>query len=151
MLKKKYFSNLYETKFYDPYIGHSLKNPPIYYLNELLNKNINIFGTQNKLEINIIDASIKKTEILNNDNTKYKEKNIFLFEVNFLVEYILLDDLNLVLASTIIEANRSTTSSRYISLNETSKIIDNLIYDCLIDFSFKTKELTEIHMNNFLL
>ena len=143
--------NLYESKIGDDYIDHSLVKSPQYYLNELLNKNINIFGTDNKLVISVFDASLKKSEILNTNVKKYEEKKIYFYEMSFLVEFILYDDFNSILSSTIVEAKRSTTSGKYISIKESERIIDTLIFDCLIDFSKKAEQLIKIHMKNFIL
>ena len=143
--------NLYEPSFSEPYIDHSLILPPKFYLNKWINSNINIFGTENNILINILEASVKKSEIINIDKKKYEEKTIFLFEVNFLVEFILYDDSNLILAKTLVETNRTTTSAKYISIQENEKIIKTIIYDSLVDFSIKAKELIEFHMKKFIL
>lgn len=147
----KIINEIYQSKFDDPYIDHSLELPPTYFQNIWFDNNINIFGTENQLVINIINASVKKSEVTNKDQAKYKEKTIFSYEVNFLVEFILYDDFNSILASAIVEAQRSTTSGKYISLNETKRIIDMLIFDCLIDFSLKSSELLKIHMTKYIL
>ena len=68
-----------------------------------------------------------------------------------LVEFILYDDSNFLLANTIVESNRTTTSGKYISLHESSIIIDTLILDCLKDFSIKTEQLTKTHMGKYIL
>ena len=149
--EKKNTIILYEPKFDEPFIDHSLENSPILYFNNWINNNIQTFGTNNHFEINVIDASVKKTEIPNIDSKKYKEKTIFLYEVNYLVEFVIYDDSNFKLASTIVEANRTTTSGKYISLIETERIIDDMIYKCLKDFSNKAKELIKDHMNQYIL
>ena len=74
-----------------------------------------------------------------------------LYEVNYLVEFVIYDDSNFKLANTIVEANRTTTSGKYISLIETERIIDDMIYKCLKDFSNKAKELIKDHMNQYTL
>lgn len=147
--KIKNINNLYEPKYDNYYIDHSLIKSPISYLVNWLDKNINLFGNENLLEINILDSSLKKTEIKNDETNKYKEKTIFLFEISYLIEFILYDNNNYILASTIVEAKRSTTSGKYISLKEKEKIIDYLIFKCLKDFSNKANELIKIHLKNF--
>ena len=149
--EKKNTIILYEPKFVEPFIDHSLKNSPILYFNNWTKNNIQTFGTNNYFEINVIDASVKKTEIPNIDSKKYEEKTIFLYEVNYLVEFVIYDDSNFKLASTIVEANRTTTSGKYISLIEVERIIDDMIYKCLKDFSGKAKELIKDHMNQYIL
>ena len=52
----------YEPKFVDPYIDYSLKHPPVERIKSWIQTNINSFGKNNQLKINILDASIKKTE-----------------------------------------------------------------------------------------
>ena len=141
----------YESKYAEPYIDHSLENSPNKYLIKWFKNNIKIIGTQNKLTINILDASLKKTEILDEKAKKYAEKSIFLFELNFLAEYILLDDSDFIIAKTIVEANRTTTSGKSISIMESNLIIENLILESLRDFSYKTEELIETYMSNFIL
>jgi len=68
-----------------------------------------------------------------------------------MVEFILYDDSNIVLANSIVEARRSTTSGKYISLQESSRIIDILIFNCISDFSNKSKELIDLHLGNFVI
>ena len=149
--KKKNVINLYEFNYNDPYIDHSLENSPVKYLNTWVEKNINVFGNENTLEINILDASLKKIEIENNDSKKYKEKKIFLFEINFLIELILYDNNNNLLSNIIVEAKRSTTSSRYISIQKNESIIELLVFNCLIDISNKADELVKKHFMSFIL
>ena len=141
----------YQPIFEEPYIDHSLERTPNFYLSSWLKNNINIVGDQNILSVNIFDASIKKSEIPNINTKKYEEKTIFLFEITFLVEFVLYDESNFILASSIVEAKRSTTSGKYISIQETERIIDLLIIDCLIDFTKKSNELINKHMYNFIL
>tara|TARA_Y100001970_G_C14248387_1_gene869961 strand:- start:1586 stop:2164 length:579 start_codon:yes stop_codon:yes gene_type:complete len=143
--------NLYEAKFTDPYFDHSMTNPPVNILNEWFEKNINTLGAQNKFEINIIDASLKKTEIPNTSSKKYKEKTIFLYEVNFLTEFVLYDDSNNILGSSVVEAKSTTTSGKYISIQESENIIDSLVFNCLIDFANKAEELINMHLKNYIL
>ena len=149
--EQKKIINLYDSKFSEPYIDHSLENTPIQFLNKWFDNNINIIGTENLLEMIVLDASIKKSEIPNNDSKKYQEKTIFIFEISYLVEFTLYDDHKLILANSIVESKRSTTSGKYISLMETERIIDTLILDCLIDISKKSEELIKIHMSNYIL
>lgn len=148
---QKKIIELYESKFNEPYIDHSLDPPPKEYLINWLEKNLNIIGTENSFIINILDSSLKKSEIPNTNSKKYIEKTIFLFELSFLVEFILYDDSKFILANAIVESKNTTTSSKFISLMESERIIDSLILECLIDFSNKSKELIQIHMNSFVL
>ena len=148
---KKFINKIYQINYVNPYIDHSIKNPPILRLNNWLDQNISIFGSQNTLVINIIDASLTRIERKNNDKKKYQEVNEFFYEINFIVEYELYDDSNYIIATSKIEAKRSTTSSKFISINEKERIIDTLILDALIDISLKSDELIKAHMKQFIL
>ena len=149
--EQKNIIELYESKFSEPYIDNSLEKPPKEYLIKWLENNLDIIGTENLFVINILDASLKKSEIPNINSKRYEEKTIFLYEVNFLVEFILYDDSNFILANSLVEAMRTTTSSKFISLMESERIIDTLIFDCLRDFAAKSAELLKLHLNSFIL
>ena len=144
-------NEIYEIKYSEPYIDHSLKISPKSHLISLLKNNISNIGSENKLIINIHNASLKKNEILNSDAKKFQEKNILQYEINFLVEYILLNDSNKILSVTNVESKRSLTSGKFISIMEYEKIIDSLILDGLVDFINKSKELINIHMSGYIL
>ena len=148
---KKKINDSYESRYNKPYIDHSLENSPKEYLINWFENNFNTTGTENLFVMNILDASVKKSELPNVNSKRYEEKTIFLFEVTFLVEFILYDDSTLVLANSVVEAKRTTTSGKFISLMESERIIDSLILDCLIDFSKKSEELILIHMSSFIL
>ena len=54
-------------------------------------------------------------------------------------------------ASINAETERSTTSSKFISLSEKERILDTLILEALIDISLKSDELLKTHMSEYLL
>ena len=56
------------------------------------------------------------------------------------------NDNDLILSTTEVESKRSTTSGKFISLNEKEKILDTLILESLIDISLKTDELLKKYM-----
>ena len=149
--EQKKIKETYEAKFSDPFIDHSLIKPPKEHLKSWIDSNLAIIGTENKLIINIIDSSLKKSEVLNVNANKYEEKTISLFEINYLVEYILFDDSNAILSTTTVGTKRSITSGKFISLMESDRIIESLILDALIDFTKKTEELIKIHMSEYIL
>ena len=68
--KERLINEVYEINYVDPYIDHSIKYPPILRLKDWISQNISIFGSQNKLIINIIDASLKRTERESKDKVK---------------------------------------------------------------------------------
>ena len=108
----------YNSVFSQNNIEEQIQKSPIDVIVEWHNKNILKIGNENKLVINILDASITKKEIENKDAKKYEEKTIFLYEIFYLVDFELYDDNNFLLANTSVESYRSTTSQKYISLNE---------------------------------
>ena len=149
--KEKLINEVYEINYVDSYIDHSIKNPPILRLRHWISQNISIFGSQNKLIINIVDASLKKTERENKNKKKFQEKTEFFYEIYFLIEFELYDDNNFMLATIKVENERTTTSSKFISLSEKERILDTLILDALIDISLESDELLKTHMSEYLL
>ena len=149
--EQKYINDIYEINYVDPYIDHSIKYPPLLRINNWLEQNINVFGSQNKLTINIIDASLISNERKNESKKKYEKKTEFYYEMRYMLEFVLQDDYDLILATTIVEAKHSTTSGKFISLNEKESIVDTLILETLIDVSLKSKELLKKHMFEFML
>jgi len=141
----------YESQFADPYIDHSLTNPPVERLKSWIQTNINLFGNNNRLKINIFDASIKKTEEKDLKAKKFEKKDIFMYELFYLIEFTLYDDSNYLIASTIVESFRTTTSGRFISISETEKIIDDLILESLRDITKESKKLINLYMSDYVL
>ena len=141
----------YEPKFTDPYIDHSLEQPPIERIKSWIQNNVNTFGRKNELKINILDASIKKIEEQNLKAKKFEETDIYKYELFYLIEFSLYDDTSYLIASTIVESFRSTTSGRFISILETEKIIDDLILESLRDITKESKRLIILYMSDYIL
>ena len=141
----------YELKFIDPYIDHSLEQPPIERIKSWIQTNVNTFGKNNELKINILDASIKKIEEQNLKAKKFEETDIYKYELFYLIEFSLYDDTSYLIASTIVESFRSTTSGRFISILETEKIIDDLILESLRDITKESKRLIILYMSDYIL
>ena len=148
--KEIVINDKYNSIFSEENIEDQISNPPIKIINSWIKENIKYFGNQNKFVINILDASIFKKEIENLNAKKYEEKSIFQYEVFFLVEYELYDDEDYLLANTTVESSRSTTSQKYISLNETEIIINDLMFMSLKDFVNESKTMTKIYMSEYL-
>ncbi len=148
--KEKLIEINYNPIFSEQNIEDQITNSPIDTLKTWFDNNINIFGNQNKFVINILDASIIKKEIDNTDATKYEEKTIFIYEIFFLVQYELYDDNDYLIANTSVESFRSTTSQKYISLNETEMIINDLLINTLNDFTKETNNLLKLYMSEYL-
>ena len=142
--------NKYNPIFSDENIEDQLIETPLQILKSWLENNINYSGNQNKLVVNILEASILKKEIKNKDAKKYEEKTIYFYEVFYLVEYELYDDSDYLLANTTVESSRSTTSKKHISLNETDLIINDLLNKTLKDFINETISMTNLYMSEFM-
>ncbi len=140
----------YASVFSDENIEDQVENPPLKIITSWNKDNITIFGNENTLIINIIDASINRSEVENIDAKKYEEKIIYKYEIFYLVEYQLFDDSDILLANITVESSRSTTSKKYISLNERELIINDLTYNSLKDFSMEAKSLFETYMLEYL-
>ena len=67
------------------------------------------------------------------------------------MEFALYDDNNFMLATINAETERTTTSSKFISLSEEERILDTLILEALIDISLKSDDLLKTHMSEYLL
>ncbi len=148
--KEKTVNIRYNSIFSSENIEGQLTQTPLSLIKNWINENIDYFGNQNKLVINILEASILKKEINNINAKKYEEKTIFNYEIYFLVEYELYNDSEYLLANTTVEVSRSTTSRKYISLNETDLIVNDLIYKALKDFINETQLMTKKYMSEYL-
>ena len=71
--------------------------------------------------------------------------------MEIILNYLLYNDDDQMISTTKVKVNRSTTSSKYISLKEKEHIIDTLILDALIDISLKADQLLKIHMQEYIL
>jgi len=150
-VKNVEINQIYKAIYSEPYIDHSLVNSPTQRLEDWIDENIKAFGQENKLEINIIDASIKKTEVINQDSKKFEEKNIFKYELFYLVEYNLVSEINYLIASTVVEVKQTTTSRKYISILEKEKIIDKLVWESLQNLTKQSEELIKKYMKDYIL
>ena len=143
-------NNLYEQSFSKSNIENQIKVSPNKRLQKWLKKNFQIFGNENKLIINILDSSISRYEIENVDAKNYEEKTIYKYEVSYLLEFELYDNSNYILSNISVESSRSTTSNKYISLNELENIVDLLIFNAIQDLSSETKYLLNKYMSEYL-
>ena len=140
----------YNSVFSKSNIEDKIQKSPINLMSEWNSQNIIKIGNENKLVINILDASIKKTEIMNVGAKKYEEKTIFNYELFYLVEYELYDSSGFLIANTTVETSRSTTSQKYISLNETEIIINDLLILAMKDYIDETKNQLSKYMADYL-
>ena len=68
-----------------------------------------------------------------------------------MVSFVLYDDTDQVLSTVNTNVTRSTTSSKFISLNERDYILDNITLNSLKDQSKKSVELSKKHMFEYIL
>jgi len=141
----------FELKISEPYIGHTLPTSPSQRIVNWVDNNFNSMGKENIFYINILDASLIKKEIENNDAKKFDEKIIYKYEIFYLVEYSLYDDANNLISTTLVESKRSTTSGIYISIQEQENIINNLLYLGLLDLAVESRKLILEYMSNYIL
>ena len=143
----------YETTFDEPFIDHVMETLPTTRIISWLENNISNFGTENKLVIDIQNASIARKDINSKINVAgiVKKQNEYLYELNLEVFFILYNDSSQILATTKTEVLHSTTSSKFISLNEREQILDNLTKDALKELSNKSVELLKLHMSAYIL
>ena len=142
---------IFEKKISDPYIGYTLKINPSERIINWVNDNFKPIGNENKFIVTILDASITQTQFENIEAKNFDEKNNYKYELFYLLEYSLFDDSGNLVASTLVETSKSTTSGIYISIQEKDNIIDNLIYNSLVDISNETNKLLTNYMANYLL
>tara|TARA_Y200000002_G_scaffold369793_1_gene364406 strand:- start:204 stop:776 length:573 start_codon:yes stop_codon:yes gene_type:complete len=140
----------YNSIFSQNNIEDQITNQPVDLIQKWNKENIIKLGDENKLVINILDSSVRKSEIDNIDAKKYEEKTIFKYELFFLVEYELYDSSGFLKANTTVETSRSTTSQKYISLNETEIIINDLLFLALKNYIKETKNQLSIYMSDYL-
>ena len=144
--------NSYEYKISDPFIDHTMLITPIQRIESWLEDNVFIFGSTNKFIVNIKEASIIRNEIVNKDKTKKIIGNKeYIYKINMLINFILYDNSDFILATTDVEVNRSTTSVMFISINERNHILDSLTLEALRDVTIKSIELLKIHMSAYML
>jgi hypothetical protein len=144
-------NEIFEKKISDPYIGHTLKVNPSERIINWVNDNFKPIGNENIFNVTILDASITQTQFENKEAKKFDEKNNYIYELYYLLEFSLFDDSGNLIASTLAETSRSTTSGMYISIQEKENIIDDLIYNSLVDISIETKKLLTNYMANYIL
>ena len=144
-------NQVFENKISEPYIGHTLKINPSQRIINWVDDNFKAIGNENSFNVTILDASISKTQVENKEAKNFDEKNNYKYKLFYLIEFNLYDDSNKLLASTLVETSRSTTSGIYISIQEKEIIIENLIYQSLIDISDESKSLLNKYMSNYIL
>ncbi|MBU93447.1 MAG: hypothetical protein CL723_02515 [Chloroflexi bacterium] len=143
----------YESSFDEPFIDHVMETHPTTRIISWLENNVSNFGTENKLVIDIQNASITRKDIDTEIKVSgiVKKQNEYLYELNLRVFFILYNDSSQILATTKTEVFLSTTSNKFISLNERNQILDNLTKGALKELSNKSVELLKLHMSAYIL
>ena len=142
---------IFEKKFSDPYIGHTLKVDPSQRIISWVNDNFKSIGNENIFVVSILDASLSQIEFENIEAKNFDEKINYKYELFYLIEFNLFDDSGDLIATTLVETSRSTTSGLYISIHEKENIINYLIYQSLNDLSSDSNILLKQYMSQFVL
>ena len=144
--------NLYQVNLSLPFIDHVMDISPSKRIEKWFEENFIVFGTSNKLVINILDASISKSEIENDSNKKKViENKEYIYEIIIKVNYILYNDDESILATTDVKISRTTTATNFISISERNRILDLLTLEALQDLSVKSSELVKKHMFEYII
>ena len=145
--------NAYQPMFNEPYLDHLAPESPTHRLSEWIKNNIKGFGIKNKLVILIKEASIVSSEI--DPDSKIagviKKPKELKYELNYDVLYLIYDDTEKVLGKASVKVNRTTTSSKLISLYERDRILDDLIYNSLDDLVNKSKDSINKYLSKYIL
>jgi hypothetical protein len=142
---------IFERKISDPYIGHTLKVSPSERIINWINDNFKAIGNENIFTVTILDASLSQSEFENREAKNFDEKINYKYEMYYLLEFNLYDESKNLIASTLVETSRSTTSGLYISIQEKEHIINDLIYQSFVDLSSESKILLTKYMSNYIL
>ena len=110
---------IFEKKISEPFIGYTLPIDPSQRIVNWVNSNFKPIGNENIFIVSILDASITQIEFENKLAKNFDEKNNYKYELFYLLEFNLFDDSKNLIASTLVEISRSTTSGMYISIQET--------------------------------
>ena len=140
-----------KKKFSDPYIGHTLKVDPSQRIINWVNDNFKSVGNENIFVVSILDASLTQTEFENTEAKNFDEKINYKYDLFYLIEFNLFNDSRDLIATTVVETSRSTTSGLYISIHEKENIINDLIYQSLNDLSSESNILIKKYMSAFIL
>ena len=144
-------NEVFEKKISSPFIGYTLEVDPSQRIINWVNNNFKAIGNENIFTVTILDASLTQIEIENNEAKNFDEKTNYKYELFYLIEFNLYDDSRNLVASTLVENSRSTTSGLLISIQEREKIIDDLVYQGLNDISNESKLLLIKYMGDFIL
>ena len=142
---------IFEKKFSDPYIGHTLEVDPSQRIISWVNDNFKSIGNENIFIVSILDASLLQTEFENTEAKNFDEKINYKYDLFYLIEFNLFNDSRDLIATTVVETSRSTTSGLYISIHEKENIINDLIYQSLSDLSSESNTLLKQYMSEFIL
>ena len=145
-------NNSYDYKISEPFIDHFMLITPSERIESWLEDNVFIFGSTNKFVVNIEEASITQNEIVSKDKTKkIIDNKEYIYKIRVLLDFILYNDDNSILATTTVEVNRSTTSGVFISINERNRILDSLTLEAIKNLATKSIELLKMHMSGYMI
>ena len=145
--------NNYKINLEDSFSDHTMEISPSERLINWAQSNIIGFGVENKLVIEIKDASIIETNFESDEKIAgiIKKSQELKFELSYFAIFSLYDDSNNLLAFTEIESKRSITSNALISLYEKESILELLVYKGLEDFTLKSDQMSREYLSEFIL
>tara|TARA_B100000029_G_scaffold454833_2_gene481616 strand:+ start:1118 stop:1693 length:576 start_codon:yes stop_codon:yes gene_type:complete len=145
--------NNYKINLEDSFLDHTMEISPSERLINWAQSNIIGFGVENKLVIEIKDASIIETNFESDEKIAgiIKKSQELKFELSYFAIFSLYDDSNNLLAFTEIESKRSITSNALISLYEKESILELLVYKGLEDFTLKSDQMSREYLSEFIL
>ena len=73
------------------------------------------------------------------------------YEITYIIEFVIYNNNNVILATSEVEVKRSTTSDKFISLKEKENIAEKIILDALTDVSIKSEKLLKMYMFEYIL
>ena len=146
-------NNEYKLILYEPYVDYLLETSPAQRIKDWIDSNIKGFGVERKLVIIIKKASITESYIESEEKIVgiVKKNKEIKYNLEYLATFNIYDDYDNLLAYTEVKSKRSTTSSSSISLYEKEKILNDLVYKSLKDFTLKSQELSKKYLNEYIL
>ncbi|MBG76415.1 MAG: hypothetical protein CMI98_00865 [Pelagibacteraceae bacterium] len=145
--------NEYKISLEDSFVDHTMETSPSERLINWVKNNIIGFGVENKLIIEIKDASIIETNVESAEKIAgiIKKSQELKFELSYFAIFSLYDDSDNLLAFTEIQSKRTVTSNTLISLYEKEKILEQLVYKGLEDFTLKADQMSREYLGEFIL
>ena len=145
--------NEFNQQFEEPYLDHLVNKGTNSRLTDWLNGNILGIGNENKLLISIIDSAVQGNKIPSTTKLVgiFKKPDEIEYLLNLDVNFFIYDDSNNLLGKTNVKLKRTTTSASRISLSERDRILEDLIYISIKEYTIKVEENVNKYLKSFVL